>query len=240
MLSFCISVFISIRYLFHKNYLSSSCCSPLKRKAPDEVQTRCDISLERRKNMTTVIRSFASEDDAGVLPEVMAALNREALKTPRTSCFTYDDASHGFERLLKETFTLALDDPSPSVYFVFNAAAANMLSILFCTQPHDVVICSNVSRLILDESFSAVMGSDVKLLTVPINENGKISMDTLEKNLDEIITMHQNQVKMLTISQPSEYGTVYTVSELKQLSNTAKKYGLYFRKLATYSIPRFV
>lgn len=180
--------------------------------------------------MAVPMRMFASENYAGVLPEIMAMLNREALKKSNTHFYNYDDVAHEVRRLIKETFTSSPNNPSPGIYFVFNGTAANTLSILVCTQPYDAVICSDISRMTIDESLSTEIRTDIQLISIPTDENGKINMDMIEENFYRFSDMHTAQVKMLTISQPTEYGTVYTINELKQLSNIAKKYDLYFRK----------
>jgi threonine aldolase len=84
--------------------------------------------------------------------------------------------------------------------------------------------------LICDESSSPETVTGVRLISIPTNENGKINIEIIEEKLDQIGDMHAAQPKMITIAQPTEYGTVYTIDEMKQLSQLAKKYNLYFRK----------
>ncbi|CAF3371752.1 unnamed protein product [Rotaria sp. Silwood1] len=178
--------------------------------------------------MANPMRTFASDNYAGVLPEIMSALAKEALSNSHARAYGHDDITHEVGLLIKEIFNSSPEDPSPDVHFVFNGTGANILSILACTQSYHAVICSDISQIICDESSSPETVTGVRLISIPTDENGKINVEIIEEKLDRIGDMHAAQPQMLTIAQPTEYGTVYTIDELKQLSNLAKKYNLYF------------
>ena len=180
--------------------------------------------------MTSVLRTFASDNYAGVLPEIMSALVQEAQSKSHARAYGNDDVSREVRLVVKELFNSSPNDPAPGVYLVFNGTGANVLSILACTHSYNAVICSESSHIINDESSSPETVTGVRLISIPITEHGKIDIDKIEEKLDCLGDMHAAQPKMLSIAQPTEYGTVYTIDELKQLSALAKKYNLYFRK----------
>ena len=180
--------------------------------------------------MSSPLRAFASDNYAAVLPEIIAALAEEAQSKSHARAYGHDDTSHETRRLIGEIFNSSPDDPSPGVYFVFNGTGANILSILACTQSYHAVICSDISHIICDESSSPETVTGVRLLSIPTDEHGKIKVELIEEKLDRIGDMHSAQPRMITVAQPTEYGTVYTIEELKQLSQLAKKYNLYFRR----------
>ena len=93
------------------------------------------------------------------------------------------------------------------------------------------MICSDVSHLICDESSSPETVAGVRLLSIPSDENGKLRLDLVEEKLDRLGDMHAAQPKMLSIAQPTEYGTVYTLDELRRISTLARECRLFFRSL---------
>jgi threonine aldolase len=176
------------------------------------------------------MRTFASDNYAGVLPEIISALAKEAQSNSHARAYGYDNITHDAHLLIKQIFNSSPDDPTPGVYFVFNGTGANILSIVACTHSYHAVICSDISHIICDESSSPETVAGVRLISIPTDQNGKINLEIIEENLDRIGFIHAPQPKMLTIAQPTEYGTVYTINEMKRLSQLAKKYNLYFRK----------
>lgn len=186
--------------------------------------------------MSTPLRAFASDNYAGVLPEIITALAKEAQSKTHARAYGNDTITQDVRLVIKEIFNLSADDPTPGVYFVFNGTGANVLSILACTHSYHAVICSDISHIICDESSSPETVTGVRLISIPTDENGKIIVEDIEDKLDRIGDMHAAQPRMLTVAQPTEYGTVYTIDELKRLSQLAKKYNLYFRKANRFDL----
>ncbi|CAF1168590.1 unnamed protein product [Adineta ricciae] len=178
--------------------------------------------------MTNILRTFASDNYAGVLPEIMSALVKETQSKSHARAYGHDDVTKAARLAIKQQFTSASDASTPGVFFVFNGTGANVLSILACTHSYHAVICADISHIITDESSSPETVTGVRLISIPTNENGKIMIERIEEKLDCLGDMHAAQPRMISIAQPTEYGTVYTLDELKQISALAKKYNLYF------------
>jgi threonine aldolase len=105
-------------------------------------------------------------------------------------------------------------------YFVFNGTGANVLSLDALTRPYEAVVCSAVAHLHEDECGAPERVAGVQLLTVA-HDHGKLSPDTLAawdaRRGDE----HQAQPRVVSISQATELGTVYTVAEVRAIVEAA-------------------
>ena len=194
-------------------------------RSPRRRDVAARFSRTTQRMTPTVLRSFASDNYAGALPEIVRAFAEEALSPSHARAYGLDEISQRTRRLMAEIFST----PSLGVHFVFNGTGANVLSILACTDSYHAVICSDISHILCNESSSPETIAGVRLISVPTDENGKIKIDLIEEKLECIEDMHAAQPRMLTIAQPTEYGTVYSLAELRQLSQLAKKYKLYFR-----------
>lgn len=163
---------------------------------------------------------FASDNNAGVCPEAMAALKRANA--------TGHELSYGDDRWTHEVCDRlrALFQTDCEVFFVFNGTAANSLALSAMCQPYHSVICHEISHIETDECgapefFSA--GS--KLLTVE-GANGKLTPDVIEQTATKRSDMHFPKPKAVSLTQSTEVGTVYTVEELRAIAAIAKRRGL--------------
>ncbi len=111
------------------------------------------------------------------------------------------------------------------VYFVFTGTGANVLSLKTVTQSYNAIICSEVAHINVDETGAPENLTGCKLLTIQTND-GKITVDGIKKYMYRIGDEHFAQPKIISISQPTELGTLYTVDEIKEISQYAKKNNL--------------
>jgi threonine aldolase len=167
------------------------------------------------------MKSFASDNYAGVLPEVMNALQQA------------NDAhagSYGNDPLTKSTVALFRDllGTDADVHFVFNGTGANVLSISAATQSYHAVICADTSHIYNDESSAPETFTGCRFFALPANEYGKLEPDTVRQKLIRKGDLHFPQIRMLSLTQSTEYGTVYTPEELAAFGKLCKEYGLYF------------
>ncbi len=163
-------------------------------------------------------RGFASDNFAAVHPQVMARI----LEVNHGHAMAYGDdpvtarARAAFDRL----FGRKVD-----THFVFNGTAANNLSLMSFAKPHGAVLCSEVAHLLVDESTAPerTLGMRLKPLRTV---NGKIDPTALQAALAAGHGVHGALPVALTITQPTELGTVYSLEELQTLVRTAKAHGL--------------
>ncbi|HEX2129233.1 MAG TPA: aminotransferase class I/II-fold pyridoxal phosphate-dependent enzyme [Solirubrobacterales bacterium] len=158
-------------------------------------------------------RGFASDNHAGAHPEVLAALADAS--GGHVTAYGDDPFTAEAADLLRDHFGA---DAEP--FFVFNGTAANVLALDAVTRPHEAVICAETAHMHVDECGAPERIAGVKLLTVP-TEHGKLGPGQVggwdTRRGDE----HQSQPRVVSISQATELGTVYTIGEIRAIAEAA-------------------
>lgn len=165
------------------------------------------------------MKAFASDNYSGVHPEIMEALHQA--NHEHMGSYGADEIT---VRVIKKFKSLFGDDTE--VFFVYNGTGANVLGLTAATQSFNAIICSELAHINVDESTAPEKFTGCKLIGLPTT-NGKIYADQVENRIQRIGDQHHPQVKVISISQSTEYSTVYTAEEIKSLSEVAKKYNLY-------------
>lgn len=166
------------------------------------------------------MKSFASDNYAGVLPEVMAALAAANVEHARS--YGADEITERSINLFKDTFGDVAD-----VLFVFNGTGANVLSISAATQSFHAVLCADTAHIYNDEGSAPETFTGCRYFPIPSNEHGKLEIASVEQRLIRKGDVHYAQPKLLSLTQTTEYGTVYTPEELKAFSALAKANDMY-------------
>lgn len=166
------------------------------------------------------MKSFASDNYAGVLPEVMQALMDANQQHARS--YGADEITERVRKQFREVLDADVD-----VYFVFNGTGANVLSISSATQSYNSVLCADISHIYNDESAAPETFTGCRFFPLASNENGKLTTDVIKQRLIRKGDIHYAQTKLLSLTQSTEYGTVYTPDEIKELTTLAKEHGLY-------------
>ncbi len=166
------------------------------------------------------MKSFASDNYAGVLPEVMDALH--AANTAHARSYGADDITARVNSLFKEVF-----NANTSVYFVFNGTGANVLSISSATQSYNAILCSDTSHIYCDESSAPETFTGCRFFAIAADANGKLTPDAIKERLIRKGDVHYAQTAMVSITQSTEYGTIYTAAEIKAIADVAHDFGLY-------------
>ena len=108
------------------------------------------------------------------------------------------------------------------VFFVYNGTGANVSALSTITQSYNSIICSELAHINVDESTAPEKFTGCKLIPIP-TKDGKIYPEEVSERIQRVDDQHHPQVKVISISQVTEYGTVYSVEEIKALSEIAKK-----------------
>lgn len=166
------------------------------------------------------MKSFASDNYAGVLPEVMAALQQTNEDHARS--YGADETTRRVTGLFRDVFEADVD-----VYFVFNGTGANVLSISSATQSYNAILCPDTSHIYNDESSAPETFTGCRFFPLTANEKGKLDTDIISERLIRKGDVHYAQTAMLSITQATEYGTVYTPDEIKAISALTREHGLY-------------
>ena len=158
-------------------------------------------------------KGFASDNNSGIHPIILKAI--ENANVAHTIAYGDDDLTEKTKQKFKEHF-----GETAEVFFVFNGTAANVLSLTAATQPYNAIICSELAHINVDECGAPEKQTGCKIL-ICNTIDGKITIDEIAKHLHGIGIQHHSQPKIISISQSTELGTVYSPSEIKSISQFA-------------------
>src|SRR6185436_14546187 len=158
-------------------------------------------------------RSFASDNNAGVHPEVIEAIR--AANEGHVIAYGDDPFTARAIKLFQKYFGRDI-----AVYFVFGGTGANVLGLKAITKSHQAIICAETAHVNVDECGAPENFTGCKLLTVA-TPDGKLRVEQIKPLLHGIGVEHHVQPRVITISQATEMGTVYTRDELKTLADYA-------------------
>jgi len=166
-------------------------------------------------------RQFASDNYAGVCPEVIAAIE----EANRDHCVSYgqDPWTRKATRLIQDLFETRCD-----VFFVFNGTAANSLSVASLSDTFHSVLCHEFSHVETDECGAPGFFSHGTKMVPVVGKHGKLSPETIEATVTRRDDIHHPKPGVLSLTQATELGTVYSPGELKAIGKMARRLGLYF------------
>lgn len=160
--------------------------------------------------------NFASDNYAPTHPQVMQWLNR-ANNGP-AQAYGNDTFTTQAQNEFKKQFGDACD-----AFFVWNGTSANVLSLGSRLKSFQSVLCSDVAHITMDECGAPERHLGSKLALIP-NHHGKIMPGQLEHYFHRLGDVHSVQPKILSLTQATEYGTIYQLDELKALVDLAHSY----------------
>ena len=164
-------------------------------------------------------KGFASDNNAGVHPDVMKALD----KVNYGHCIAYGDDP--YTNRAKSLLT-GIMGTGCEIFFVFNGTGANVLSLQALTNPYNSIICADTAHIHVDECGAPERFTGCKLLSNPTSD-GKLTIEDIGRHLHGIGFEHHAQPKVVSITQSTEMGTVYSVDELHRISRFAHEHNLY-------------
>lgn len=163
-------------------------------------------------------RGFASDNNAGVHPRVWDALR----SADRGHAVAYGDDvyTETAVRLFRERF-----GERAEVFFVFGGTGANVTSLAAVTRPFEAVVCAETAHVNVDECGAPERFTGCKLVDLP-TPDGKLRVEQIEPLLARLGDQHHVQPRVISVSQPTELGTVYTIEELTRLATFAHDRGM--------------
>jgi len=169
-----------------------------------------------RKQKAT--RAFASDNWAGVHPEVLEAM--AAANEGHVPSYGGDPYTH--EAVARIRAELGED---AEIFLVFSGTAANVLCLQSMVHSHQAVICAETAHVYTSECAAAEKHIGCKLLTVP-SPQGKITVQGIRNHLHDIGDEHHVQPRAVSITQATDYGTVYTPQEIRVIADFAHTHSL--------------
>src|ERR1700730_2725955 len=158
-------------------------------------------------------RSFASDNNATVHPEVLEAIRRANYG----HVVGYGDDPHTESAV--GTFRKQFGS-DVAVFFVFNGTAANVLSLQALTRPYHAVLCPELSHIYTDECGAPEKLTGCKLVPLAA-PGGKLTVETVAHAYHGIGDEHHVQPRVISITQSTEMGTVYKPAEIEAMARYA-------------------
>ncbi len=168
------------------------------------------------------MKSFASDNWSGVCPEIMEALTATN-NTGHIPAYgeLEDPVTLAAEEKFKEAF-----GTSVKVFFVYNGTAANVLGVQHLMRPYEAIVSAHTSHINEDECGAPEKISGSKIYTIETSD-GKISAEEVKPFLRSVGFQHHSQPKVISVSQVTELGTVYTPEEIAALADFAHQNNMY-------------
>ena len=171
-----------------------------------------------QNNTNEAKRGFGSDNHATIHPLILKSIT--AANVGHAPSYGTDQWTEMAIKEFQKQFGTPVD-----VHFVFNGTAANVLSLRATITRYQTALCSDVSHLHHDECGAPEFFAGK---TIPIeSSNGKISIASLEKFVVRQGDQHYSQPRVVSLTQPTELGTCYTIQEIKDICTWAHKNNLY-------------
>jgi len=161
---------------------------------------------------------FASDNYASVHPEVFAAM--AAVNVGHDTAYGADATTADFDRAVQEVFGRhAVGFP------VFNGTGANVVSLMALSPRWGGVVASELSHINVDENGAPERVGGLKILPVPA-PGGRVQLESLSAYVDNMGDEHRAQPLVLSLTQSTELGTVYSVDQMRALVDAAHAAGM--------------
>jgi threonine aldolase len=167
---------------------------------------------------STNVKSFASDNNSGVHPAIMEAIQQANSGHVRG----YGADAYTAEAIQK--FREIFGDDT-EVFFVFNGTGANVVGLSSITLPFQAIICAQGSHINVDECGAPEHFTGAKLIDIP-TPNGKLTPELIKPHLHGFGVEHHVQPRVISITQATETGTVYTVEEIRAIAELAHSHGM--------------
>ena len=164
-------------------------------------------------------RGFGSDNHSGICPEVLDAIVR--VNQEHALAYGDDEYCAATEAKFREQF-----GEQARVFFAFNGTGCNTLCIDAMVHSHEAVVCAETAHINVDECGAPQRVVGCRLLTVDAPD-GKLTPELVKTRLHGFGFEHHSQPKLISITQPTELGTLYTLDEIKALVALAREYNMY-------------
>ncbi|WP_353118116.1 beta-eliminating lyase-related protein [Nitratidesulfovibrio sp.] len=164
------------------------------------------------------LKSFASDNTSGVHPRILAAMGRA------NAGHAHPYGQDPYTEQAKEVFARHFG-PDIDMYFVFLGTAANVLGLRAVTRPWHSVVCADVAHINVDECGAPESVTGSKLQVIP-SHDGRIRVMDVVPLLHMIGNFHHSQPRVISITQSTELGTVYSPAQIRALADFAHANGM--------------
>ncbi|MFF1512180.1 threonine aldolase family protein [Streptomyces sp. NPDC058326] len=173
---------------------------------------------DARRHHDPSVRGFASDNYAGAHPEVLAAL--ALANDGHQVAYGEDQYTEHLQRIMHSHF-----GPGAEAFPVFNGTGANVTALQALTDRWGAVICAESAHINVDEGGAPERMGGLKLLTVP-TPDGKLTPELIDRQAWGWDDEHRAMPQVVSITQNTELGTVYTVEEIRAIVEHAHSKGM--------------
>ncbi len=166
-----------------------------------------------------MIKQFASDNYSGICPEALDYM----MQANGVDGIAYGDDE--WTQKAADRFR-ELFETDCEVFFVFNGTAANSLSLASMCQSYHSVVCHELAHIETDECGAPEFASNGAKLLTGTGELGKLTPESIEYLVTKRSDIHYPKPKVLSITQTTEVGTLYTLDELSAIKAVADKHDL--------------
>ncbi|MBB5082415.1 threonine aldolase family protein [Nonomuraea endophytica] len=164
------------------------------------------------------LKAFASDNYAGVHPEILEAIARA--NGGHQISYGEDVYTEALQGVFRRHF-----GERAQVYPVFNGTAANVVSLRAMLDTWQAVVCADTAHIHTDEGGAPEVAGGIKLFTVP-TPDGKLTPELIDTQAWGFGDVHRAQPGVVSISNTTELGTVYTPAEITAICEHAHGLGL--------------
>lgn len=165
---------------------------------------------------------FASDNTSGVAPQIMAAMS--AANEGHVPSYGADAVTEAAVARIRALF----EAPEAAVYFVATGTAANALSCAILTKPWETIFCHREAHIEVDECGAPEFYTNGAKLTLVEGDHGRMTPEALHHVIS--VTgpgaVHHIQRGMVSITNTTEAGTLYTPEDVGALAVVAQEFGL--------------
>jgi threonine aldolase len=191
----------------------------LSQKRNSRLSTIARIDTFQEMTAQTTRRQFASDNYAGICPEAFAAMI-EANAGHEVS-YGNDTWTDKASNLIREVFQTNCE-----VFFVFNGTSANSLSLASLCQSYHSILCHELAHVEVAECGAPeFFANGTKVLLLP-GKDGKVEPQSIERAVNKRTDVHYPKPRALSLTQATEVGTVYSLDELRAVTEVARRFQL--------------
>jgi threonine aldolase len=176
------------------------------------------VKTDAVRHHDPAVRGFASDNYAGAHPEVLAAL--ALANGGHQIAYGEDQYTEHLQRLMHSHF-----GPTAEVFPVFNGTGANVTALQALTDRWGAVICAESAHINVDEGGAPERMAGLKLLTVP-TPDGKLTPELIDRQAFGWDDEHRAMPQVVSITQNTELGTVYTPGEIRAICEHSHERGM--------------
>ena len=165
------------------------------------------------------VQQFASDNYSGICPQAWSAMERA--NNGHVQAYGDDNWTHKAADMFRELFAADCE-----VFFVFNGTAGNSLALASLCQSYNAVICHELAHIETDECGAPEFFSNGAKILTGKGDNGKLTPESVTEIITRRDDLHYPKPKVLSLTQATEVGTLYSPSELKEVCTTARRHGL--------------